>query len=68
MGRIIISENVSLDGVVQDPNGEEDFARGGWFLQIEDKDREAWAKLMLDEALSAAALDRLVRHRLVAIR
>jgi dihydrofolate reductase len=56
MGRIIISENVSLDGVVQDPNGEEDFARGGWFLQIEDKDREAWAKLMLDEALSAAAL------------
>ena len=31
MGTIIISENVSIDGVVQDPTGEEGFARGGWF-------------------------------------
>jgi dihydrofolate reductase len=56
MGRIIISENVSLDGVVQDPTGEEGFGRGGWFLQMGDKDREAWAKLELDEALGAEAL------------
>jgi dihydrofolate reductase len=56
MGKIIISENVSLDGVVQDPTGEEGFGRGGWFVQIGDKDRETWAKLELDEALSAAAL------------
>jgi hypothetical protein len=34
MGKIIISENVSLDGVVQDPTGEEGFGRGGWFLQM----------------------------------
>ena len=56
MGRIVISENVSLDGVVQDPTGEEGFRHGGWFEQIGDKDREAWAKVGLDEALGAAAL------------
>ncbi|MGP3916684.1 dihydrofolate reductase family protein [Nonomuraea sp. 10N515B] len=56
MGKIIISENVSLDGVVQDPTGEEGFERGGWFGQIGDKDREAWAKLKLDEALGTEAL------------
>ena len=41
MGKIIVSENVSLDGVVQDPTGEEVFRLGGWF-RIGDKDREAW--------------------------
>jgi dihydrofolate reductase len=56
MGRIIISENVSLDGVVQDPTGEEGFAVGGWFLNIGDRDREAWAKLMLDEANGVDAM------------
>ena len=56
MGKIIVSENVSLDGVVQDPTGEEGFERGGWFLQIGDSDRAAWAKLELDEALGAEAL------------
>ena len=56
MGKIVISENVSLDGVVQDPTGEEGFRFGGWFGQVEDKDREAWAKIELDEALGAEAL------------
>ncbi|MCC3328741.1 dihydrofolate reductase family protein [Nocardia abscessus] len=56
MGKIIISENVSLDGVVQDPTGEEGFGRGGWFLGIGDEDREAWAELLLGEALAAEAL------------
>ena len=43
MGRIAISENVTLDGVVQDPTGEEGFRHGGWFLQVEDKDwRNRW--------------------------
>jgi dihydrofolate reductase len=56
MGKIIVSENVSLDGVTRDPTGEEGFERGGWFLHIGDKDREAWAKLKLDEALGAEAL------------
>jgi len=56
MGKIIVSENLSLDGVVQDPTGEEGFRHGGWFLRIEDKDREEWAKVELGEALAAEAL------------
>ncbi|MEV4451739.1 dihydrofolate reductase family protein [Streptomyces mirabilis] len=56
MGKLIISENVSLDGVVQDPTGEEGFRLGGWYLQMGDNDREAWAKLLLAEALGAEAL------------
>ena len=54
MGKIVISENVSLDGVVQDPTGEEGFSRGGWFGQI--KDRPDVGKLALDDALRAEAL------------
>ncbi len=56
MGRIEISENVSLDGVVQDPTGEEGFSLGGWFAEVGDSDRGAWAKAEFDEARSAEAL------------
>jgi len=56
MGKIVISQNVSLDGVVQDPTGEEGFRHGGWFGQVGDKDREEWAKIELEEALGAEAL------------
>jgi dihydrofolate reductase len=56
MGKIIVSENVSLDGVVQDPTGEEGFRHGGWFGQVGDKDREEWAKVEFEEALGAEAL------------
>jgi dihydrofolate reductase len=56
MGKIIISENVSLDGVVQDPTGEEGFRLGGWFGQFGGKDLEEWAKVELEEALRAEAL------------
>jgi dihydrofolate reductase len=56
MGKIIVSENVSLDGVAQDPTGDEGFRHGGWFTQITDKDREAWAKVFYDEALGTEAL------------
>jgi len=56
MGKIIISENVSLDGVVQDPTGEEGFRLGGWFGQFGGKDLEQWATVELDEALRAEAL------------
>ncbi len=38
MGKIVISENVSLDGVVQDPTGEEGFRHGGWFNECGGKD------------------------------
>jgi len=55
MGRIVISENVSLDGVIQDPTGDEGFKFGGWFGQMPDKDREEWAKVEFQEALDTAA-------------
>jgi dihydrofolate reductase len=56
MGKIVISTNVSLDGVVQDPDGKEGFRLGGWFSQFGGKDLEQWAKVSLDEALRAEAL------------
>ncbi len=56
MGKLVISENVTLDGVVQDPTGDEGFRHGGWFGQMGDKDREEWARIELDEALGAEAL------------
>src|SRR5512132_4123685 len=54
MGKIVISENVTLDGVVQDPAGDEGFRVGGWVGLI--KDRPELNKLALDEALGAEAL------------
>jgi dihydrofolate reductase len=56
MGRIVISTNVTLDGVSQDPTGEEGTSVGGWFLRISASDREAWAALERKEADSTAAL------------
>src|SRR5437763_14243546 len=57
MGKIVISgpQNISLDGVVQDPDGEEGFKLGGWFGQFGGKDLEEWNKVALDEALRAEA-------------
>jgi dihydrofolate reductase len=57
MGKIVISgpQNVSLDGVVQDPDGKEGFRLGGWFGQFGGKDLEQWNKVALDEALRAEA-------------
>src|SRR6516165_9285661 len=57
MGKIVISgpQNVSLDGVVQDPDGQEGFARGGWFAEFGGKDLEEWNKVALYEALHAEA-------------
>jgi dihydrofolate reductase len=54
MGTIRISENVSLDGVIQDPAGDEGFRVGGWVGLI--KDSPQLNKLALDEALGAEAL------------
>ena len=56
MGRIVISTNVTLDGVSQDPTGEEGTSVGGWFLRISSGDREAWAALVSAEADNTAAL------------
>jgi dihydrofolate reductase len=57
MGKIVISgpQNVSLDGVVQDPDGKEGFGLGGWFVQFGRQDLEQWNKVALEEALRAEA-------------
>jgi dihydrofolate reductase len=54
MGKIVVSDNVSLDGVIQDPAGDEGFRPGGWVGRI--KDRPEVNKLTLDEALGTDAL------------
>ncbi len=56
MGKIVISTNVSFDGVVQDPDGLEGFRLGGWFGQFGGKDLEEWAKVEYEEALGTEAL------------
>src|ERR687891_2258706 len=54
MGQIVISEFVSLDGVIEDPAGDEGFRLGGWVGEI--KGREEADKVKLDEALGTEAL------------
>lgn len=57
MGKIVMSgpQNVSLDGVVQDPDGAEGFAFGGWFPRYGGADLAEWSKIALEEALGAEA-------------
>jgi dihydrofolate reductase len=54
MAKIVLSDNLSVDGVIQDPAGDEGFGRGGWVGLI--KDRPGAYKLALDEALGSEAL------------
>jgi dihydrofolate reductase len=54
MGKIVVTENVTLDGVIQDPAGDEGFRVGGWIGLI--KNSPQLTKLALDEALGAEAL------------
>jgi dihydrofolate reductase len=54
MGRIVVTEFVSLDGVVEAPGGGEDFEHGGW--SFETSRGEEGDKFKLDEALGAEAL------------
>ncbi|MBA3260979.1 MAG: dihydrofolate reductase family protein [Thermoleophilaceae bacterium] len=54
MGRIVVTEFVSLDGVVEDPGGSEDFKHGGWSFEI-SRGKEG-DKFRLDETLEAEAL------------
>lgn len=56
MGKIVISTNVTLDGVVQDPDGQEGFELGGWFHQFVSKDLEDWTANETEEALGVKAL------------
>ncbi|MGB2954083.1 MAG: dihydrofolate reductase family protein [Gaiellaceae bacterium] len=54
MGRIVVPEFVSLDGVMEDPGGAENFKHGGWTFEIDRGDEGD--KFKLDEALSSEAL------------
>lgn len=54
MARIVVTEFVSLDGVIEDPGGSEDFKHGGWSFEIERG--EEGDKFKLDEAFEADAL------------
>src|SRR3954471_15754564 len=54
MGKIILTEFMSLDGVVEDPGGAEDFEHGGWSFEFSRGDEGD--RFKLDEALGADAL------------
>jgi dihydrofolate reductase len=54
MGRIVVTEFISLDGVIEAPGGGEDYKYGGWTFEI-DRGEEG-NQFKLDETMSAAAL------------
>src|SRR4051794_16600184 len=51
MGRIVVTEFVSLDGIVEDPGGSEDYKYGGWSFEFNRG--EEGDKFKLDEAPEA---------------
>ena len=54
MGRIVVTEFISLDGVIEDPGGSENFRHGGWTFEISRGDEGDQFKL--DETLASEAL------------
>jgi len=54
VGKIVVTEFVSMDGVMEDPGGAESFRYGGWTFEIERGDEGD--KFKLDETLSSEAL------------
>jgi dihydrofolate reductase len=54
VGRIIVTEFVSLDGIMEDPGGSEDFKYGGWSFEFSRGDEGD--KFKLDETFDSAAL------------
>src|SRR5216110_2456149 len=54
MGKLVVTEFITLDAVIEDPGGGESFDRGGWAFQFERG--EEGAKFKLDETLEAEAL------------
>jgi dihydrofolate reductase len=54
MGRIVVSEFVSVDGVMEDPGGSESFEHGGWAFQFSRG--EEGDKFKLDETMQSAAM------------
>jgi dihydrofolate reductase len=56
MGTIVVFENVSLDGVTQDPTADEGLNREDWRARLAPTDREEWGKRLLSDALGAEVL------------
>ena len=54
MGRIVVTEFMSLDGVVEDPGGSENFRYGGWSFEIDRGDEGN--RFKLDETMGSDAL------------
>src|SRR3954449_7454076 len=54
VGKVVVTEFVSLDGVIEDPGGAEDFEYGGWSFEFSRGDEGD--KFKLDEARDAEAL------------
>ena len=54
MGNVVVSQFISLDGVVEDPGGAEEFDRGGWAFEF-DRGPEG-DKFKLDEVMASEAL------------
>ena len=55
MGTIVVNTNMTLDGVVENPTGE-DGPGGGWFNAKSAADQDAWAKFEFEESLDTDAL------------
>jgi dihydrofolate reductase len=53
MGKLVVTEFITVDGVIEDPGGAEKFERGGWVFQFERG--EEGDKFKLDEILEAEA-------------
>jgi dihydrofolate reductase len=56
MGNIVLTENVTLDGVTQDPTATEGVHTADWRAGLTDTDRAEWARFIHDDALTATAL------------
>jgi dihydrofolate reductase len=54
MGKVIVSQFITVDGVVEDPGGSENFERGGWAFAFDRGDDGNQFKL--DEVMGAQAL------------
>src|SRR3954466_15570882 len=54
MGRIIVSEFVSVDGVMEDPGGSESFKHGGWAFEFSRG--EEGDQFKVDETMQSAAM------------
>ena len=54
MGRIVVTEFISLDGIVEDPGGDSDYKHAGWTFNIDQG--EAGPKFKFEETMNSEAL------------